>query len=294
VRCTPPSSSSSPSPRRALRADPPAAGFFSRIERLGEVDSTQRVVREWLAAGEREVAIAVADVQTAGRGRQGRDWHAPPGAALLLSCGFRPGTAVRPRHGWRLGATVALAMLDAAEAAAGLKDDTLWLKWPNDIVAIPGAAAGQPMLVGRGPQPLKVAGVLGEVELGDGGIDSAVVGIGVNADWPALDFPVELALTMTSLRELAGGRPIDREQLLDEFLARLEPRYLALRSGRFDVGGWSRRQVTTGRQVAVDVGGRSVTGVAAGVDPETGALLVDVNGGLEAIDSGEVVRCRLI
>jgi BirA family transcriptional regulator, biotin operon repressor / biotin---[acetyl-CoA-carboxylase] ligase len=267
--------------------------FISRVERFAEVDSTQRVVRDWLAAGELEVAIAVADVQTAGRGRHGRDWQAPAGAALLVSCGLRPAGALAPLHGWRLGATVALAMLDAAEAAGRLKDDTLWLKWPNDIVAMPGAAAGQPMTVGRGPQPLKVAGVLGEVELVDGVIESAVVGIGVNADWRATDFPPDLAMTMTSLRELAAGRPIDREQLLDEFLSRLEPRYLALRAGRFDVGGWSRKQVTTGRHVEVDLGGRSVAGVAAGVDPESGALLVEVDGGIQPVDSGEVVRCRL-
>lgn len=250
-------------------------------------------MREWLTAGEREVAIAVADVQTAGRGRHGRGWQAPPGAALLLSCGFRPAGSLAPIHGWRLAATVALAMLDAAEAAAGLKDDTLWLKWPNDIVAMPGAAAGQPIAVGRGPQALKVAGVLGEVALTDGRIESAVVGIGVNADWSATEFPANLAMTMTSLRELAGGRPIDRDVLLEEFLARLEPRYLALRAGRFDVGGWSRRQVTTNRQVEVDLGDGSLVGVATGVEPSSGALLVEAGGRIEAIDSGEVVRCRL-
>lgn len=266
--------------------------FFSRIEHLAEVDSTQRVMREWLAEGLAEVAVVSADVQTAGRGRQGRNWHAPPGAALLLSIGFRP-TALAVGHAWRLGATVSLAMLDAAEAAAGLKDDTLWLKWPNDIVATPGAAAGQLMAVGRGPQPLKVAGVLGEVELKDGLIETAVVGIGVNADWRAIHFPAELALSMTSLHELSAGRPIDREQLLDEFLARLEPRYEGLRTGRFDVGGWSRKQVTTGRQVELDVGSRSISGLAVGVEPESGALLVEVDGKPERIESGEVVRCRL-
>ena len=120
-----------------------------------------------------------------------------------------------------------------------------------------------------------------------------IIGIGVNADWPATTFPVELAMAMTSLRELAGGRPIDRDQLLDEFLARLEPRYLSLRAGNFDVGGWSRKQVTTGRQVEVQVGGSSLVGVASGVDPESGALLLEVDGRAQAVDSGEVVRCRL-
>ena len=262
-------------------SEPPR--FYSRLERLGEVDSTQRVVREWLAAATPEVAIATADTQSAGRGRHGRGWVAPPSTALLLSAGFRPAGAVEPRHGWRLAATVALAMLDAAEAAAGLKDDTLWLKWPNDIVAAPGSAAA----------PLKVAGVLGEVEVEGGSVVSAVVGIGINADWRALDFPAQLAMAMTSLRELSGGRPIYRDQLLDEFLARLEPRYLALRAGRFDVGGWSRRQITTGRRVEVTVADAMLEGTAVGVEPESGALLLESAGHVAAIDSGEVVRCRL-
>ena len=259
--------------------------FYSRVERLGEVDSTQRLVREWLADGLPEVAIATADVQTAGRGRHGRDWQAPPGTALLLSAGFRPPPSVAPRQGWRLGATVALAMLDAAEAAAGLRDEALWLKWPNDIVAE--ASDGIPR---------KVAGVLGEVVAAPGSeaIEAAIVGIGVNADWAATDFPADLRQAMTSLRELAGGRPIDREQLLDEFLARLEPRYLALRDGRFDAGAWSRRQLTTGRQVEVSLGAESLTGRATGVDPDSGALLIEREGQRRAIDSGEVTRCRLL
>lgn len=257
-----------------------ASRFFSRVERFDAVDSTQRVVREWLHAGTPEVAVAVADHQTAGRGRLDRSWQAPAGVALLTSIGFRPRLAVV--HGWRLAATAALAMVDAAEAAAGLRDGTLRLKWPNDIVAeAPGG-------------PLKVAGVLGEsVAVGEW-IDWAVVGIGINADWRRADFPPELASTMTSLREIAGGRPIDRDLLLDEFLARLEPRYEGLRLGIFDAGGWSVRQVATGRQVQVEAGGRMIEGLAVGVDPVGGGLLVEPAPGQRVtVDSGEVVRCRL-
>jgi BirA family biotin operon repressor/biotin-[acetyl-CoA-carboxylase] ligase len=256
--------------------------FPSRLERFESIDSTQRVVREWLDAGTPEVAVAVADYQTAGRGRQGREWSAPPGAALMLSVGFRP-SRVHARQAWRLPATVSLAMLDAAEEAAGLKDETLRLKWPNDIVAE--SADGR---------LVKIAGVLGESVLTADRVDSAVVGIGVNADWPAELFPVDLALSMSSLRELSGGRPIDRDTVLDAFLSRLEPRYEALARGHFDAGSWSQHQVTTGRQAEVDLGDRVVVGLAEGVDPDTGALVLRVGDDRLAIDSGEVVRCRVI
>lgn len=258
--------------------------MLSRVEHLGRVDSTQRVVREWLDAGVPEVCLATADEQVEGRGRQGRSWAAPSGAALLASVGFHP-PDLAPRHAWRLGAIVALAMLDAAEDAAGLRDATLALKWPNDIV-----------VDGPDGQLRKVAGVLGETILDGDRVTAAIVGIGINADWAATDFPAELVTSMTSLREISGGRPIDRDALLDGWLARLEPRYEALRYGVFDAGTWSSRQRTTGRGVEVDLGDARVAGQAVGVDPESGALLVLPPGAAEpsAINAGEVVRCRIV
>ena len=78
----------------------------------------------------------------------------------------------------------------------------------------------------------KLAGVLGET-IGLGTADpQAIVGIGVNADWHAVAFPQELADSMTSLRVLSGGRPIDRAALLEAFLGRFEARYVALSDGR--------------------------------------------------------------
>lgn len=257
--------------------------FVARLERFASVPSTQPIVRGWLDAGVPEVAIAVADEQTAGRGRLGRAWTAPPGAALLVSVGFRP-TDLAARHAWRLAATVSLAMLDAAEDAAGLRDGTLGLKWPNDIVA-------------DGPDGLlrKVAGVLGEASLDDDRVGTAVVGIGVNADWPLELYPADLAPSMSSLRELSGGRPIDRDVLLEAWLDRLEPRTEALRMGRFDAGGWSARQRTTGHTVEVDGPDGRLTTQAVGVDPETGALLVaGVDGGVVRIEAGDVTRCRVV
>ncbi len=99
--------------------------FPSRLEHFNAVDSTQRVVREWLEEGTDEVAVAVADYQTAGRGRQGREWMTPPKKGLLLSVGFKPTAFLTPRHAWRLPAIVALAMRDASEEVAGLKDGTV-------------------------------------------------------------------------------------------------------------------------------------------------------------------------
>jgi BirA family biotin operon repressor/biotin-[acetyl-CoA-carboxylase] ligase len=259
-----------------------SAPFLSRREQFGSIESTNDIVRDWLAAGTPELCLAVAAEQTAGRGRQGRSWVAPEGTALLLSLGFRP-SYLQPDRLWRLSAVVALSMVDAAEDVAGLPPGALRLKWPNDIV------------VDRPDGLRKLAGLLGETVTGDGAEPLAVVGIGTNADWPAERFPAELAGSMTSLRAISG-RPVDTGRLLDEFLMRLEPRVLSLREGRFDVAGWHDRQATTGRLVRLEAtGGEAEEALAVGVDGASGALIVrDPAGGPEReVPAGEVTGVRL-
>jgi BirA family biotin operon repressor/biotin-[acetyl-CoA-carboxylase] ligase len=123
---------------------------------------------------------------------------------------------------------------------------------------------------------LKLGGVLGETD-GLGTPDPRlVVGMGINVDWAAADFPADIAPTMTSLREVAGGRPIAADDLLAAFLAALEDRIGALRDGAFDVEAWQARQVTTGRRVRVELPDGRVDEVrATGVDEDSGALVVD-------------------
>ena len=262
--------------------------LLARRQHFAVVGSTNDVVREWLAGGVPEVCLATADEQTAGRGREGRTWLGPPGAALLLSLGFRP-TYLAPERFWQLPALISLAMADAAEEVAGLAPGSVRLKWPNDLVA--GGGDGRDSRDGR-----KLAGVLGESD-GIGSDDPrVVVGIGVNGDWPAGAFPIELASTMTSLHELAGGS-IDHGALLDAFLRGLEPGVDALRHSDFDSSAWERRQVTTGRDIElVAPDGTASTVHAVGVDPSTGALLVEDPGapdGRRAVVVGEIRHVRI-
>ena len=265
--------------------------FLARREQFAVVGSTNDVVRSWLAGGTPEVCLAVADEQTAGRGRMGRTWSAPAGAALLVSLGFRP-AYLAPDRTWRLAAMVALAMAGAAEAIAGLPEGTVRLKWPNDLVVASSHDDGSIAV-------RKLAGLLGETE-GLGTADPrAVVGIGVNAGWPAEAWPPELAASMTSLHDLSGGRLIDRESLLRAFLERLERQHTGLREGEFDVVAWADRQVTTGRLVRLEgANGVEEHLMATGVDGSTGALLVEpLERGADdrerAILVGEISHLRL-
>jgi BirA family biotin operon repressor/biotin-[acetyl-CoA-carboxylase] ligase len=283
------------------------APFLARREQFAVVGSTNDVVRRWLAAGTPEVCLAVADEQTAGRGRDGRAWIAPAGGALLLSLGFQP-TWIAPDRVWRLAAVVSLAMAGAAEEVAGLPDGAIRLKWPNDLVVEAGESSGEWLArlspsTSRGSGAAqrsgvrKLAGVLGETD-GLGGPDPrAIIGIGLNTDWAADAFPPELAGSMTSLGEVSQGGGIDHAALLDAFLSRLEVGIEALRADRFDEGAWADRQLTTGRELELIAPDGAMTTVRAlGVDGTTGALVVEDDGaasGRRQVLVGEIRHVRL-
>ncbi len=256
----------------------PGHGWLTRLEWLDRAASTNDVVMGWLRAGEWEVCVAFADEQTAGRGRNGRSWTAPPGAGLLGSVGFRP-TWLEPLHEWRLAAIVSLAMAAAGETVARLAPGTIRLKWPNDLVARDRETGAV----------RKLAGVLGETE-GLGTHDAlAVIGIGLNAGWAPSDFPRDLAGSMTSLAELAPGRRIDREVVADHFLAGLGGLVEDLRAGSFPADAWRSRQLTNGTTVRIEwPDGSDEIAVAEDVDTETGALLV------RGADDGDTPRSVVV
>jgi BirA family biotin operon repressor/biotin-[acetyl-CoA-carboxylase] ligase len=259
--------------------------WLSRVERFASVGSTNDIVAGWLAEGTPEVCLAVADEQTAGRGRNGRTWVAPPGTALLGSLGFRP-TYLEPAAQWRLAAIVSIAMADAAEAVAGLAPGTVRLKWPNDLVVAD--AAGRVR---------KLAGVLGETH-GAGTADpQAVIGIGINVDWDPAEFPDALAAEMTSLAELSPGARVTTAALLDRFTTALEPLAGALRAGEFPTDAWRDRQLTNGSVVRLErPDGSSETVRAVDVDAGSGALVIESLLGerpARAVTVGEIRHLRL-
>jgi len=269
-----------------LTAEAIGAGWLSRLERFEVVVSTNDVVMAWLRDGTPDVCVAIAAEQSAGRGRNGRTWTAPAGASLLLSAGFRP-TWLAPEQAWRLGAVVAMAMAAAADEVAGLPAGTIRLKWPNDLVVLDPDTGGA----------RKVAGLLGETAGLATADPTAVIGIGVNVDWAWRDFPAELAATMTSLSEIAGGRHIGAGVLLDAFLASLQPMVESLRVGVFDGDAWQARQLTNDLPVRLErPDGSAETVTAVSVDPDSGALLVrslDGSGPVRPVLVGEIRHLRL-
>ena len=163
---------------------------------LAEADSTNNVARDWALAGAPEGALVVAGRQTRGRGRRERVWNSPPGGGLYASFILRPDWLAKKAS--NLAVLGGMAAFTALERA-GIK--SLRVKWPNDILA-----------GGR-----KICGVLVEPRIGEGRIEFAVVGIGINVAQQAGDFPEEIRELATSCRLEGVEIALDRmEGLLTE------------------------------------------------------------------------------
>ncbi len=249
--------------RRILRAVamPKASStIFGEVRWLAEIDSTNRYLLDEARAGAAAGLVVVADHQTAGRGRLGRSWVAPPGASLLVSLLLRPTIPVDRRH--VLVMTAGLAMAEAVEAETGV---IAGLKWPNDL------------LVGD----RKLAGILAEAAG-----DALVVGIGVNIEWH--EVPDELRAIATACN-LEGGRATTREAVLAAFLDGYSARLTDLARARED---YEARLLTLGRRVRVEQIDGVLTGVARGVDA-SGRLLLDHDDGTQSsVSVGDVVHLR--
>jgi BirA family transcriptional regulator, biotin operon repressor / biotin---[acetyl-CoA-carboxylase] ligase len=239
--------------------EPLLEGRFGRpYHFLPSCSSTQDLLRP---DEEPEGTVAATDEQTAGRGRRGRRWEAPPAKAIMCSVLLRPPPGRRLPE---LSLVGGVAVAHAVEEALGLSAQ---IKWPNDV------------LVNR----KKVSGLLAETR--DGVV---ILGIGLNVNQRREELPPNPATPAASLRTVDGvERP--RAPILARILVRLEHHYDLWREGGLDAiyADLGPRDFLRGRRVAVD----GVTGTALTID-RLGRLEIEVDGERRAIESGEVTYER--
>ena len=235
-----------------------------------ELGSTNDRARELAEEGVEHGTVVVAETQTAGRGRRGRPWVSPPGKNLYLSVVLRPELA--PVQASELTLVASLAVCDALRQAgvdAGIK-------WPNDLVA-----SGK-----------KIAGILTELAAEPERVHWVVVGVGVNVNARAEDFPEELRREATSVL-LERGAPAPRALFAAACLTALEGWVDRHADEGFGAvrDAWRERSVTLGREVLVRTDGREIRGTAEDIDDQ-GALLVRGPEGRERILVGDVALLR--
>jgi BirA family biotin operon repressor/biotin-[acetyl-CoA-carboxylase] ligase len=273
----------------AARVD---ATRFGPVVWTAETGSTNDDAIAAARAGAGEGLVLVADHQTAGRGRQGRTWTAPPGSSLLVTVLLRPPAAVADL------ATMAasLALRDAvASATNGVVQPSI--KWPNDLVTT-GADGRERKLAGilaEADWPARSPAAAGWSPPPPGERVAVAVGMGLNVAWPK-HLPDDLAETAVALNHLVDEPPApDRADVLVALLLALDERYATLLGAggpQTLLAAWRERSATLGRRVRVQLAGREIDGQAVAVDDRGHLVVTDDAGAEHALAAGDVIHLR--
>lgn len=251
-------------------------GLWSELDLVQSTGSTNSDLVARAAAGRAaEGAVLIAEEQTAGRGRLGRQWTAPPRSGLFFSVLLQPREVPVARWGW-LTLLTGVAVATGLSRAAGV--DTA-LKWPNDL------------LVTVGGEERKAGGILAE-RAGDGAV---VIGVGINVSLRQDELPVPQAGSLA----LAGAVSTDRDPLLRAMLRSLEDWYVRWRTAGGDpaVSGlqetYAAGCATLGRLVRAELpGDRTMMGEAVAVDGEGRLIIATEEGVQEPVGAGDIIHLR--
>jgi BirA family biotin operon repressor/biotin-[acetyl-CoA-carboxylase] ligase len=238
------------------------------LEVLLQTDSTNSRL---LAAGDlpaRRADVCVAEFQSAGRGRRGRDWIAPLGGGICLSLGWMFPESPRQLSALTLAVGVAVLRALARFGARAIR-----LKWPNDI-----------LLADR-----KLGGILCELRAEAGGPAHVVIGVGLNARLGAL---ARRAIAATGVQaadlndaQISARRDKVVAALIEELILALEA---FQREGLLPfIQAWRDADALHGAQAQVVIGETQHRGIARGIDAD-GALMLETPAGVLRFISGEV------
>jgi BirA family biotin operon repressor/biotin-[acetyl-CoA-carboxylase] ligase len=233
-----------------------------------ETASTNDVVEKLARDGAPEGVVVFAESQSKGRGRLGRPWSSPQGKGLWFSILLRP--ELRPQSVTRLTVAAATALVRAIRRHTGLQPE---IKWPNDI-----------LVNGR-----KAVGILTELSAELDRVKHVTLGIGVDVNQTAPEFPSDLRKAATSLA-IECGKKVDRPALAAAILEEVDRDYARVGEGRFSALAeeWEGQCATLGRSVRIQLGGRTLTGRAEALDDDGALLLRTEHGHLERIIGGDV------
>lgn len=241
-----------------------------RIFYFEEASSTMDLARKLAMEGSCEGTLVLAEAQSSGRGRLGREWFSPKYKGIYLSLILSPKAS--PGQASLLTLVSAVSICEALKEVADIKAH---IKWPNDIISA----------------NKKLGGILTELDASSGGVRFVVIGIGLNVNNDKKTLPA----SATSVREQKNGLPVNRVELLQELLRRLEKNYLLLQKQNGPesiIDKWRSYNMTLGRRVKVVFKGKCLEGEAVDIDIGGGLLVRRDSGLVEKVMAGDVVHCR--
>ncbi|HEX3012491.1 MAG TPA: biotin--[acetyl-CoA-carboxylase] ligase [Syntrophomonadaceae bacterium] len=233
-----------------------------------KVDSTNIRARELASQGYPEGTIVVAETQTNGKGRRGRNWYSPANQGIYLSIILRPQVPLRDIS--KISLIAALAVAETIEAELNLKP---LIKWPNDILI----------------NNRKAAGILAEAVTDMDSVEYIVIGIGLNINNQIQDFPQEFQARATSAMAECGAA-ISRAKVLRGLLKRFEYNYFLFKGNGFSqiLEEIKDRSIVIGQEVRLDTVNACLIGQAMDIDNNGFLLVRDQAGTIHTIMSGEI------
>ena len=239
---------------------------------MKETDSTNTRAKELAAQGAPEGTLIIAEKQTKGRGRRGRNWFSPPGGGIYFSLILRP--AISPGETPRITLMTAVVLAETLISMMKLK---LRIKWPNDI-----------LVNGK-----KLAGILTEISTEMDAVNYIVVGLGMNVNTRFKNFPSEIKKSATSIL-IENGKPFPRVRLIQHYLKLYEKYYDMFKKNDFEpiMKRWKELADIIGKEIKVDVIGKTHIGKVIDVDNDGVLILKDDQGVLQRIFSGDVTLAR--
>lgn len=257
----------------ALSSDALIAGLQTsyigqRVRYEPSVASTQEIAHQLAAEEADEGYVVVADEQTSGRGRLGRVWHAPKEKNVSTSIILRPD--IPPEQAPQMTLMAAVAVVRAIQSVTSLTCD---IKWPNDILY----------------QQKKIVGILTELNAEPDRIHSVILGIGMNINEQAQDFPQELLDIATSLR-MASGQYQERLPILQAIYQEIETLYEAYLQKGFEFIKllWESYALHLGEAVSAKSARGVLEGVTKGLTKEGFLILEDREGIRHYISSADI------
>ena len=234
-----------------------------------EVESTNDEAYKLAVNGEPEGTVVTSELQLKGRGRLGRKWHSPKGKNVLASIILKPNIDIY--------LSTLITVIASSAVTLAIKDFTglgACIKWPNDV-----------MIANR-----KVCGILVDQKTELDRINFAVLGIGLNVNIDAEDFPEELKETSASIKTFTGT-DTDRVGLFKKILLFLEERYLMLQEGRHAdlIKEWQELSMFLGKTVLVLKEEKLIEGESVGIEKNGTLLVKDKQGVIHNVFTGDLV-----
>lgn len=250
------------------------AGVFT-VETRKSVTSTNTVLRELAAKGAGEGRVLAAEGQTSGKGRLGRQFHSPEGHGAYFSVLLRPGDRIR-RTGGKAGDAALITPAAAVAAARAIEEVfgvRVGIKWVNDL------------FIGE----RKVCGILTEaaMDMENGSVDSAALGIGINITMPHEGYPAAIRNIAAPVTGRTHGADSQRCRLIASTLDNFWAFYENLAKREF-LDEYRTRSVVLGRDVYVIHGDERKPAHAIAIDDDCKLVVRYADGETAALGSGEV------